>query len=127
MYQDEQIIAQLGIEKLPEDERTELVNEAQVRIGEAVSAHLTDDQLDEYQAIIDGNNDVISAWLEKNVPDYKNEAVYQSFEEDVEGDPEHNDPAKLFASIAWVQLSVPQIQDVVAVALEDFKQELSAR
>jgi len=127
MYQDEQIIAQLGIEQLPEDEKEAIVAEAQGRIGEAVSEHLTDDQLAEYQAIIDGNDEVIAAWLEKNVPDYKNEAVYQSFAEEANSDPEHNDPAKLFASIAWVQLSVPQIQDVVAVSLDDFKQELSAR
>lgn len=127
MYQDEQIIEQLGINNLPSDEKEAVINEAQLRIGEAVSEQLTDDQLNEYQAIIDGNNDVIAAWLEKNIPDYKNEAVYQSFEEGVESDPERNDPAKLFASIAWVQITVPHIQDVVAKALDAFKQERAVR
>ena len=127
MYQDEQIIEQLGINNLPSDEKEAVINEAQLRIGEAVSEQLTDDKLNEYQAIIDGDNDVIATWLEKNVPDYKNEAAYQSFEEGVELDPERNDPAKLFASIAWVQITVPHIQDIVAKSLDAFKQERAVR
>jgi hypothetical protein len=127
MYQDEQIIAQLNIAELPDDEKTAVINEAQVRIGETISEELTDEQLNEYQAIINGNEQVIDAWLEKNVPNYKDEAIYQSFEESYESDPEHNSPAKLFASIAWVQLTVPHIQDLVAKALERFKQERSVR
>jgi hypothetical protein len=127
MYQDEQIIEQLAIADLASDEKTAVINEAQVRIGEAVSEQLADEQLAEYQAIIDGNEQVITSWLEKNIPNYKNEAVYQSFEEGVELDPERNNPAKLYASIAWVQLTVPHIQDIVAKALDDFKQERQVR
>jgi len=127
MYQDEQIIAQLNIEELPDDEKTEVITEAQVRIGETIAEELTSEQLTEYQAIIDGNEQVITTWLEKNVPDYKEEAIYQSFEEGYESDPEHNSPAKLFASIAWIQLTVPHIQDLVAKAIESFKQERSVR
>ena len=127
MYQDEQIIAQLNIAELPDDEKTAIINEAQGRIGESISEQLSDEQLNEYQAIIDGNEHVIDAWLEQNVPNYKDEAVYQSFEEAYETDPERNSPTKLFASIAWVQLTVPHIQDVVAKALDDFKQERSVR
>lgn len=127
MYQDEQIVEQLNIAELPDDEKTEVINEAQVRIGEAVSEQLTDEQLNEYQAIIDGDNQVIAAWLEKHVPQYKEEAVYQTFEEGLESDPERNDPAKLFASIAWVQLTVPHIQDIVAKAIDAYKQERAVR
>jgi SNF2 family DNA or RNA helicase len=127
MYQDEQIIAQLNIEALPDDEKTEVIREAQVRIGETISEELTEEQLVEYQAIIDGNEQVIATWLEKNVPHYKDEAIYQSFEEGYESDPEHNSPAKLFASIAWIQLTVPHIQDLVAKVIESFKQERSVR
>jgi len=127
MYQDEQIIAQLNIAELPDDEKSVVITEAQVRIGEIISEELTNEQLTEYQAIINGDEQVIDAWLEKNVPNYKDEAIYQSFEEGYESDPEHNSPAKLFASIAWVQLTVPHIQDLVAKALERFKQERSVR
>jgi protein-tyrosine-phosphatase len=127
MYQNEQIIEQLGIADLPDDQIENIVNEAQVRIGEAVSTQLTDEQLNEYQAIIDGDEQVIEAWLDKNVPNYKDAAAYQSFEEGYEEDPEKNDPKKLFASLAWVQFTVPQLQEVVATALESFKQEREVR
>lgn len=127
MYQDEQIVEQLNIAELPDDEKTAVITEAQVRIGEAVSEQLTDEQINEYQAIIDGNSEVIASWLGKNVPNYKDEAVFQSFEEGFELDPERNDPAKLFASIAWVQLTVPHIQDIVAKAIDAYKQERAVR
>jgi hypothetical protein len=127
MYQDDQIIEQLGIQDVAEDEQTEIINEAQVRIGEAISEKLTDDQLNEYQAIIDGNEAVISAWLEKNIPEYKDEPVYRSFVEGLETDPEKNSPEKLFTNLAWIQLTVPDIQMVVAEAIEAFKQERAVR
>jgi hypothetical protein len=127
MYQDDQIIEQLGIQDVPEDEQTEIINEAQVRIGEAISEKLTDDQLNEYQAIIDGNEAVISAWLEKNIPEYKDEPVYKSFVEGLETDSEKNSPEKLFTNLAWIQLTVPDIQMVVAEAIEAFKQERAVR
>jgi hypothetical protein len=127
MYSDEHIIAQLGITEASEEEQQEIITGAQLRIGEAISEQLTDDQLAEYQAIIDGDEHVIYAWLDTNISMYKEEPVYQSFEEGVETDPEHNNPAKLFASLAWVQMNVPDIQDVVAEVLESYKQELAVR
>jgi hypothetical protein len=127
MYQDEQIIQQLGIADLPDDQKEVLVSEAQVRIGEAISQQLTDEQLHEYQAIIDGDKQVIDSWLENNVANYEEAGAYQAFEEAYESDPEKNDPKKMFASLAWVQLNVPHLQEVVAQALESFRQEREVR
>ncbi len=127
MYQNEHIIEQLGIAELPAEQQEEIVNEAQVRIGEAISRQLTDEQQNEYQAIIDGDAQVIDAWLDANVPEYQDAATYQSFGEGYESDPEKNDPKKLFASLAWVQLTVPQLPEIVATALGSFKQEREVR
>lgn len=125
MYQsDEQIIAQLGIADLPEERQRSIIDEVQVRIGEVVSEQLTEQQLNEYQAIIDDDTTVIDAWLERNVPDYKNAAAYQAFEEDYEQDPEHNNPAKLFASLAWLQLNVPNIETMMQQGIDAYKKEL---
>ncbi|HWT40257.1 MAG TPA: DUF5663 domain-containing protein [Dongiaceae bacterium] len=127
MYSNDYIIEQLGITGLPADEQEELINEAQVRIGEAMSENLSEAQQNEFQAIIDGDEAVISLWLDQHVPDYKNAAAYQAFEEDYANDPEHNDPAKLFATIAWPQLNVPNVQPIVDKTLQAFKQELATR
>lgn len=126
MYQsDEKIIEQLGIANLPADEQQRMIEEVQVRIGELVSENLTEQQLNEYQAIIDDDKEVIDAWLDLNVPDYKNSAAYQAFEEDYKDDPEFNNPAKLFASLAWIEFNVPNLEEVMQQGIDTYKQELS--
>lgn len=126
MYQREQLIEQLGIQDWPEEKQNETVDLATFRIGDAVTNELSEQQFNEYNAIVDDNTDVIDAWLAHNVPDYKDSPVYKEFEEGYDEDPEKNNPAKLFASMAWVQVNVPNVQDVIARTLDEFKKELAS-
>ena len=126
MQQEEQIIEHLGIEDLPKDEQLQIIEGATIRIGLAVDESLTDQQRNEYQAIIDDNQTVIDAWLSQNVPAYKDSPVYQEIEGGYSSDPERNRPEKLFASLAWVQLNIPNLQEVIDKALDAYKLELQA-
>lgn len=125
--QDEQfIINTLEIAGWPEDRRREVLSEATTRIGEALFEGLSEQQANEYMSIVDDNHDVIDAWLEQNVPEYKDTPAYKEIEEGYESDPEKNNPAKLFATIAWVQLNVPDVQSRVDSTLRQYKQELAS-
>ena len=127
MLQDEQYIAKkLGIEDWDEDKKGEAVAEAMVRAGEAVLGDLSDAQNDEYTAIINDDHQVIDQWLEQNAQDYHNNPVYRSLAETVGQDPERNNPAKLFATMAWVQVNVPDAEERVQKALDAYKQEINA-
>lgn len=123
MQPDEYIIEQLSIEAFSAGEQQEMLNEVRMRIGEAVSEGLSDIQLDEYQAIIDADNTVIQPWLKKNVPEYKNTVVYQQLKEDAASDPEYNDPAKLFATLAWIELNVPNRKEITDAVIADYKKK----
>lgn len=125
MYQREQLIEQLGIQDWPEEKQDQAVEMATYRIGDAITGALSEEQFDEYKAIVDDDTAVIDSWLEQNIPDYKESPVYQEFEQGYEEDPEKNNPAKLFASMAWVQVNVPNLQEVIAQALDAYKQELA--
>lgn len=125
MFQRDELIEQLGIENLPEDEQNEAVEVATHRVGLAVTATLSEAQFNEYQAIVDDTKEVIDAWLASNVPDYKDSVVFQQFEEGYAEDPEKNNPEKLFASVAWIQKNVPNVQELITKALEEYKQELA--
>ncbi len=123
--QDEQyIIDTLGINDWPEEKREPALVEATMRIGTAVIGDLNEQQFEEYKAIVDNNHDVINAWLEQNIPDYKQNTAYKEIEAGYETDPEKNSPAKLFATLAWVQTNVPDVQARINSALEQYKQEL---
>ena len=126
--QDEQyIIDALAIGDWPNDKREPVVAEATMRIGSAIVSDLSEEQYDEYKAIVDDNQAVITSWLEQNVPDYKGNAAFKEIEASYESDPEKNSPTNLFASLAWVQINVPDIQARIEKTLEQYKQELSAQ
>jgi len=125
--QDEQyIIDTLGIAEWPEDQREPVVAEAIVRVGDAILEGVSEQQFNEYNAIVDDDKDVINAWLDQNVPDYRDNEAYKAIEAGYDEDPEKNNPAKIFASIAWIQVNVPNAQDRINKALEAYKQELNA-
>lgn len=125
MYQREDIIEKLGIQDVPTDEQDAIVEMATHHIGMAITNTLSEAQFNEYQAIVDDNQDVITAWLAKNTPDYKDSIMFQQFEEGYASDPEKNSPEKLFASIAWIQLNVPNVEALIAGALDAYRQELA--
>ncbi|MGV9002343.1 MAG: hypothetical protein ACOH18_05315 [Candidatus Saccharimonadaceae bacterium] len=126
--QDEQyIIDTLGINEWPEDKRGPVIAEATMRIGESIVADLSEQQFNEYSAIVDDDHDVIDAWLEQNVSDYKENLAYKEIEAGYEADSEKNNPAKLFASIAWIQVNVPDVQARIDKTLQEYKQEVSAQ
>lgn len=126
MYQKEEIVEKLGIQDWPEDKQNETVEVAIYRIGTAVTSELSEQQLTEYEAIINDNHNVINAWLDHNVPEYRGNPLYQEFEAAYNDDPEQNNPAKLFASAMWIQVNVPNVQALITSALEAYKQELTA-
>ena len=124
MYQREELIEQLGIKSWPEDKQTEAVETVTFRIGEAITGELSEQQFNEYKAIVDDTRDVIDMWLERHVPDYKDSPIYKEFEAGYDEDPEKNNPAKLFASMAWVQVNVPDVPELIAQTIETYKKEL---
>lgn len=124
MYDQDQLIEQLGVTGWPADKQAEAVEGVKHRIGILLNDNLTDQQQNEYTAIVDDDRGVIDAWLAQYVPDYKQSPVFQQFEEGVAEDPEQNSAEKLFASVAWIQFNVPNVQEIVTAAIAEYKQEI---
>lgn len=122
--QDNDIFDQLGIQNWDDEKKNEAYEEAAFRIGEAVTSDLTDQQFEEYEAIVNDNHDVIDAWLDEQVPDYKDSPIYKAYTEEYDEDPEHNNPAKLFATTAWLQVNVPDLEDRTKRVIEEYRDEI---
>ncbi|MDB5162540.1 MAG: hypothetical protein JWO54_62 [Candidatus Saccharibacteria bacterium] len=127
MYQEEQLIEQLGVGNLPKERQAEILAQLNYKIGEALTAEYSEQQINEYEAIINDDHDVIDAWLSQNVPDYKDSPVYQELASGYDSDPEHINPAKVFASLAWTQVNSPNAQDTVAKVIDQYRQELATQ
>lgn len=124
-FETDEIIKELGIENLSENKQSEILDELDERVGAKISEGLTEQQENEYQAIIDNDERVIDAWLEQNLSDYKESDVYKALVEDPELERDSITPEKIIASIAWVEKNIPNVQDIVKSVAEEYKVELS--
>ena len=67
----------LGVQEMPEAEMkaflAHLQEEMEVRVGERISAEMSEAQVDEFEKLIDENADdqTTMAWLDQNCPQYK--------------------------------------------------------
>lgn len=73
---DEDLLNSLGLGSLPVDDKNKMLahiyETLELRVGMTLAKQMTDDQLDEFEALID-NDDQEGAlkWLESNFPNYK--------------------------------------------------------
>ena len=82
MQLDDNFLAEMGLQAMPEDQKQDFLNyvqeELEVRIGERISKGLTEVQLNEFDMITDPEE--AADWLERNRPDYR-EIVTRTIEE----------------------------------------------
>ncbi len=73
MQFDENFLKEMGLSAMPEDKKQDFLNyiqeELEVRIGQRIAKGLTEEQLQEFDALT--NMEDVIKWLEKNRPDYR--------------------------------------------------------
>lgn len=121
---DEDIIAELGVQDLDADTQHRIVNDYSMQVGAAVLEGLTDEEIEEYEQIIDGNQEVIDHWLDANVPDFKDAIAYQELAAGFDEDPEKVAADKVFASMAWIEKKNPNLSEKVAAVKDKIKANL---
>ncbi len=125
---DAKFLEECGLATLPADEAKLLLRmfykEMELRVGAALSSGLSDDQLNEFESIIDSDMEMIRSWLDTNFPNFKEEKTYRQLRERaVEGAPE--DPIlKETASLLWLQVNRPNYRETVNNQLELMRTEL---
>lgn len=85
MFQlDENFLVSLGLGDMPADEKeaflSYLYEELELRVGTVLSKDLSDEQLEQFEKLIDsGDQDASLKWLESHCPNYK-EVVAEELE-----------------------------------------------
>ena len=131
MYQfDESFLDSVGLSGLPEEQKQSFLQYAQdqleVRIGEKMSEGLSEDQLDEFERIIDNDEATVQQWLD-NIGDYKSDETYQKLLDGSEDD--ENDPQFLadYVTAKWLDQNCPQYQDIIMDSVESLRNEISSQ
>jgi len=125
MFNDEQIIEELEIGNLSSDQQQALIDEYRMAVGEAITGNLSPELLAEFEAIVNGDQNVIDAWLQENAPDFQTTQAYADLNEGFDEDPEKVPADKVFASIAWMQKNSPNFADTVAVIRDRIKANIA--
>lgn len=124
MFYDEQIVEELGLKELDRDKQQEIIDSYRIEIGQALAGDLNEEQLEEFEAIINGDQDVINGWLQENAPDYKTTEAYEQLGQGYDEDSEKVPADKVFASMAWVQKNSPNFASTVEVIKDRFKADI---
>lgn len=73
---DDNLLHELGLGALPPQEKNKMLSHIyetlEMRVGMKLAEQMTNEQLDEFEAFIDRNDEAGALkWLESNFPDYK--------------------------------------------------------
>ncbi len=125
---DESFLETVGLSELPEDKKSSFLqkfqDELEIKIGEKMSASLSDDQLTEFEKLIDDDRDFIKKWLDLS-GDYKNDEVYKKIlkTHGAETPEMLND----FATAKWLEKNCPKYGDYMAEVFKEMTDDIMKR
>ena len=129
MFQfDESFLETVGLSGMPEEEKENFLQYAQdqleVRIGEKMSEGLSEEQLDEFERIIDNDQETVQKWL-ANAGDYKNDEIYKKLLEGSEVAEDTPEFLNDYVTAKWLDQNCPQYQDIIRESIEGLQQEIA--
>ena len=129
MFQfDESFLETVGLSGMPEEEKENFLQYAQdqleVRIGEKMSEGLSEEQLDEFERIIDNDQETVQKWL-ANAGDYKNDEIYKKLLDGSEVAEDTPESLNDYVTAKWLDQNCPQYQDIIRESIEGLQQEIA--
>jgi len=129
MFQlDDKFLSDVGLQDMPEDQKKaflqHIYNELELRVGTRLSDGMSDEQLEEFESIIDRKDDVVRAWLSKHTPDYHNDDSFGRIQQATGLDANNPGLRAEYAATKWLEVNRPDYRDVVASVLEEIKKEI---
>ncbi|MBC7868958.1 hypothetical protein H7X69_02145 [Candidatus Saccharibacteria bacterium] len=129
MFQlDDKFLTDIGLNDLPEEQKKaflqHIYDELELRVGTKLSDGMSDEQLEEFEAIIDRKDEVIRTWLEKYVPDYYNDEAFGRIQEATGLDVNDAGLRAEYTATKWLEVNRPDYRDVVAGVLDELKKEI---
>lgn len=129
MFQlDDQFLADIGLADLPEDQKKpflqHIYEQLEYKVGMKLSEGMSDEQLGEFESIIDRKEDAVAQWLEANVPDYASDDMLQRMSQQA-GVPVEDSALKAdYAATKWLEVNRPDYKQVVTATLDELKHEI---
>lgn len=129
MFQlDDQFLNDVGLGNLPEEQKKPFLqhtyDQLEYKVGIRLSEGMTDDQLTEFEAIIDRKSEVVTPWLQTNAPNYQSEEVFTRLMEASKLSSSDPGLQAEYAATKWLEVNRPDYRNVVAATLDEIKSEI---
>lgn len=130
MFQlDENFLNDIGLGDLPESEKKpflqHIYEELELRVGTRLSEGLSDEQLEQFESIIDQKEEVVTSWLNNNVPDFVKDPLFIRLQISSKLEPDDIGLKSEYAATKWLELNRSDYRDVVGQVLSELKKEIS--
>src|ERR1700756_3545068 len=131
MFQlDDKFLADIGLSDMPDDQKQaflqHIYEELELRVGTKLSDGLSDQQLEEFEKIIDKDFTVIDSWLGAHVQDYVNDEIFKRMQQALRLDPTDPNLKAEYVATKWLEVNRPDYREVVRQVLEELKAEIIA-
>jgi len=129
MFQlDDKFLEDIGLGGLPEDQKKPFLqltyDRLEYQVGIRLSEGMSDDQLEEFESIIDRKPEVITDWLAVNAPAYQEDQVFVKLQQ-ASGLAAGDEGLRAeYAATKWLEVNRPDYRDVVARTLDEIKAEI---
>lgn len=130
MFQlDDKFLEEVGLSELPEDQKKaflqHIYSELELRVGTKLSEGLSEEQLSQFEAFVDQDEQKVIAWFERYMPNYQEAPDFQSLKAAA---PAEVSPVTLlseYGSLKWLEMNRPDYKQVVASELDKLKAEIT--
>jgi hypothetical protein len=131
MFQlDDQFLTDIGLANMPDDQKQaflqHIYEELELRVGTRLSDGLSDQQLEEFEKVIDKDQAVIDNWLAVHVQDYQNDEIFKRMQQALQLDPVDPNLKAEYVATKWLEVNRPDYRDVVKQVLDELKAEIIA-
>lgn len=129
MFQlDDAFLRDIGMADLPADQKEAFLQHIyatlEERVGIKLSDGMSDEQLEEFEKIIDKDDATVGAWLATHAPTYQTDDMFLRMQE-VSKLPANDPTLKAeYASTKWLEVNRPDYRAVVAAVLDELKKEI---
>ena len=124
---NDRFLDSVGLTDLPDTQKEAFLQYAQdqleIRIGEKMSESLSDEQLDEFERVIDSEPRTIRSLLQ-SFGDYRSDEVYQTLKRNTGAQDDDTGLISDYVTAKWLNQNCPQYQQIIKDSLVELQNEI---
>lgn len=128
---DDNFLLEVGLSNLPEDRKQEFLAQAQeeleMRVGTKMSQGLTEAQINEFEGIMNNDQQTIRKVVSELGMDFRTDPIYQKLLESYGVKEGTWEIIGEYLSIKWVQKNKPDYHQIVQGVVDELKAEIKQK